>query len=225
MDTLRVENLSYSVRNGKRESKILNNINYAFKNNKITILAGPSGSGKTTLLYALAGLIKDINGNIFYDDININELKKLEDRDTFRLENISIVFQNFNLFSFMNVEDNILMPFYAKKIPVSLKIKEDLLEYLNLLNLGDIRKKSIPQLSGGEQQRVAIIRAFMQNSKIILCDEPTSSLDSENVEIFMSSLVKIKNKINSTVIISTHDSRVAAYGEINLKLEDGKIIA
>lgn len=224
MSTLKLKDVSYIINDNGKERKILNNINYDFENGKMTVVTGPSGSGKTTLIYAIAGLIKNISGNIFFDNIDINSLKKEEDKDKFRLNNISMVFQNLNLFSFLNVEDNILMPFYAKKMRVDDKIRKNLSEYLKLLNLEGIEKKSISSLSGGEQQRVAIIRAIMQNSKIILCDEPTASLDSENVEIFMNYLTKIKKETNHTIIISTHDSRVSDYAEVNLKLNDGKII-
>ena len=135
-----------------------------------------------------------------------------------------MIFQNLNLFSFLNVEDNILMPFYAKKIKVDFKVKKEVSDYLKLMNLEGFEKKTINQLSGGEQQRVAIIRAIIQKSKVILCDEPTANLDSENTEIFMSNLLKIKDNLKSIIIISTHDSRLANYADVNIMLKDGKIV-
>ncbi len=221
---LKLENISYKINDNNKIKTILNNVNYEFEEGKIYVINGVSGSGKTTLLYSIAGLISNIEGNILFDKNDLCNLKNHNERDNFRLNNISMIFQNLNLFSFLNVEDNILMPFYAKKIKVDFKVKKEVSDYLKLMNLEGFEKKTINQLSGGEQQRVAIIRAIIQKSKVILCDEPTANLDSENTEIFMSNLLKIKDNLKSIIIISTHDSRLANYADVNIMLKDGKIV-
>lgn len=217
---VKLENLNYDVMDGNIKRKILKDINYSFIENSITTISGPSGSGKTTLLYAIAGLIGGIDGNVLIDGFQINKASE-EKRDLFRLNNISMIFQNLNLFSFMNVEDNILVPYYIKNNKVDTGVYEKISEYLELMNLGQIQKKAIQSLSGGEQQRVAIIRAIIAEPKVILCDEPTASLDRENIDIFINTLLKIKEKTKATVIIVTHDERVFKCGENKVYMSDG----
>lgn len=219
---IRLENVNYTITEGTKARILLNDISCNFLKSSITVISGPSGSGKTTLLYAIAGLLDNVKGNIFIDgtNINVNDEKK---RNAFRLENISMVFQNLNLFSFMNVEDNILVPYYIKEKKVDSSVYELLRKYLEVMKLGQIQKKSIQSLSGGEQQRVAIIRALIDEPKVVLCDEPTANLDRENVEIFMKTLLEIKQTTNASIIIVTHDSRVYEYGEKKIHITDGKL--
>ena len=140
------------------------------------------------------------------------------------MDSISMIYQNYNLFSFMTVEENILVPYYVKGLKVDSQIKKLATKYLEMMNLGKIHNKSINALSGGEQQRVAIIRAIIRKPSVVLCDEPTASLDSENTINFMESL-KVLNKENkTTVIIATHDEKVMAYAENKVHMLDGKII-
>jgi putative ABC transport system ATP-binding protein len=216
-------NLNYKIEEAGRERSILNDITYDFEPYKITTIAGSSGSGKTTLLYSLSGILEIANGKIIIDNESIYELSQSK-RDKFRLENISFIYQNFNLLSFMNVEDNILLPIYLKKQRINLAIKNRLIEYLDLFGLGQIQKKSINTLSGGEQQRVAIIRSMIGDSKLILCDEPTGSLDRENTLKFMNALTEINKLKKTTIVIVTHDEEVYNFGEIKIKMLDGNIL-
>ena len=219
---IEMQNVVYEIMENKKKRKLLDNITYSFEKSTITVVSGPSGSGKTTLLYALAGLLEHVQGKIVIDgvQVNVDDEKK---RNDFRLNNLSMVFQNLNLFSFMNVEDNILVPYYVKEKTIDDKVRNKISQYLDLMNLGQIQKKSIQSLSGGEQQRVAIIRALIDEPKVVLCDEPTASLDRENVEVFMKTLLKIKNETKATIIIVTHDSRVFEYGENKIIMVDGKL--
>lgn len=219
---IEMQNVVYEIMENKKKRKLLDNITYSFEKSTITVVSGPSGSGKTTLLYALAGLLEHVQGKIVIDgvEVNVDDEKK---RNDFRLNNLSMVFQNLNLFSFMNVEDNILVPYYVKEKTIDDKVRNKISQYLDLMNLGQIQKKSIQSLSGGEQQRVAIIRALIDDPKVVLCDEPTASLDRENVEVFMKTLLKIKNETKATIIIVTHDSRVFEYGESKIIMIDGKL--
>lgn len=219
---MRLENLTYQVIEGNDKRKVLNDINFTFQDGKLYTISGPSGSGKTTLLYAMAGLLTDMTGNIYLENEPFSA-KRRSARDKIRLEQMGMIFQNLNLFSFLNVEDNILVPFYVRKEKVTREIKEKVSKYLDAMNLGQIQKKNIQSLSGGEQQRVAIIRAMISNPKIILCDEPTASLDSENVLAFMEALLKMQREQNATVVIVTHDDRVFQYGDEKLRMVDGSL--
>ena len=220
MNAATVQDLTYTVQEAGKDRVILNHINCSFEQGKIYTISGPSGSGKTTLLYAMAGLLDQVRG-----EVHIGETEMLRERrrtrDRIRLEKIGIVFQNLNLFDFMNVEDNILVPYYLRKQKISMKVRRQIGEYLDLLNLGQIQKKQISALSGGVQQRVAIIRAIVSAPQLILCDEPTASLDSKNVYIFMEALLKLQRESRSTIVIVTHDQRVYDYGDEKIQIVDG----
>ena len=220
MNAATVQDLTYTVQEAGKDRVILNHINCSFEQGKIYTISGPSGSGKTTLLYAMAGLLDQVRG-----EVHIGETEMLRERrrtrDRIRLEKIGIVFQNLNLFDFMNVEDNILVPYYLRKQKISMKVRRQTGEYLDLLNMGQIQKKQISALSGGEQQRVAIIRAIVSAPQLILCDEPTASLDSKNVYIFMEALLKLQRESRSTIVIVTHDQRVYDYGDEKIQIVDG----
>lgn len=218
-----ISNLNYEITEGDRKRKIIDIQAYSFKDSIINVVSGPSGSGKTTLLYALGGILNITSGRVEINGTSLYDLDRVR-RDHFRMDNISMVYQNYNLFSFMTVEENILVPYFIKGIKVDSQVKKNVSEYLNIMNLGKIHNKSINALSGGEQQRVAIIRAIIRKPSVILCDEPTASLDSENTIIFMENLNTL-NKINrTTVIIATHDEKVMKYAENRVNMIDGKIM-
>ena len=214
-EIIRINNLSYKVKDGDEEKMLLNNISISFEMPEIITISGPSGSGKTTFLYAISGMLDNLKGEIYIEEKNILACTKKE-REKIRLNDISIIFQNLNLFSFMNVED-------IKERTVNEKTCQLMNEYLTIMNLAGINKRDIHSLSGGEQQRVAIVRSILDSTKIILCDEPTASLDRKNTEIFMKALVDITQKRNVAVMIVTHDENVVKYGTAKYYMEDGKI--
>ncbi len=223
MDNLiKLENVSYTVQEGSDKRKILDNITYCFDKGKITTISGPSGSGKSTLLYALAGILDITNGKIEINNVDLHKMSS-NLRDDFRLNNISLIFQNLNLMSCLSVEDNILIPLHLKKRPVTKAKRMRLAEYLDLMELGQIQKRNINTLSGGEQQRVAIVRALIDNPTLILCDEPTASLDRKNAEVFMKTLVKIVQEIETTIIVVTHDENIFKYGDDKIYMTEGKL--
>ena len=183
-------------------------------------IVGPSGSGKSTLLHMIGGIDKPTNGKVYINGTDISSLKP-DKMTIFRRRNIGIVYQFYNLIPTLNAEDNIILPVLldGKKVD-----KEKLNEIIKLLKIEDRRKAMPSQLSGGEQQRVSIGRALINNPSIILADEPTGNLDSkaskEIVEIF-----KYYNKAyKQTLIIVTHDEKIALQADRIIKLEDGKII-
>lgn len=219
-----MKDVSYSITEGGRKRILLNNVNAEFEGGKITVISGPSGSGKTTLLYAMAGLLDGVDGSVYIGNQDLNQASAKKKAEL-RLQNISIIFQNLNLFSFMNVEDNILVPLYLKNRKITEEIRNKIAHYLDLMCLGQIQKKAISNLSGGEQQRVAIIRALIDNPEVVLCDEPTASLDSENTRQFMDTLVKISKESGAAIVIVTHDARVFAYGDEKLTMIDGELFS
>ncbi|WP_172674843.1 ABC transporter ATP-binding protein [Cellulosilyticum ruminicola] len=220
---IKIADLTFNVLEGNKKRQILNIPNYVFDEGKINVICGPSGSGKTTLLYALGGILEISSGTVTISGTSVYSLKQQE-RDHFRMKHISMIYQNFNLFSFMTVEENILAPYFIRGLKVDQKVKQKVADYLKLMNLGKIQNKSISALSGGEQQRVAIIRSMILKPSVILCDEPTASLDSENTIRFMQSLIALNNEKPTTVIIATHDEKVMRFAENKIQMVDGKIM-
>lgn len=222
-NVVQIKDAYYKIQDGDKERLLLSNINCEFEKGRITLVSGPSGSGKTTLLYSIAGLLGNgFTGNVIVNDTEIYQLSESQ-RDHFRLYNMSMVFQNLNLFSFMDVEQNIFVPFYAKNKPIDESMKKLVSFYLEVMGLGHIQNKQLKNLSGGEQQRVAIIRAIIDNPCVVLCDEPTASLDKDNSVIFYEHLRKLIDQTQLTVVIVTHDKLAQQFADNVLVMEDGAI--
>ena len=222
-EIIRINNLSYKVKDGDEEKMLLNNISISFEMPEIITISGPSGSGKTTFLYAISGMLDNLKGEIYIEEKNILACTKKE-REKIRLNDISIIFQNLNLFSFMNVEDNILLPYYIKERTVNEKTCQLMNEYLTIMNLAGINKRDIHSLSGGEQQRVAIARALATKPAIVLADEPTGNLDSKTSDEVMALLKTSAMKYEQTLIVITHNEDIAQMGNRKLVIADGKVV-
>lgn len=220
---IRANNLVYTIKEGQTVRNILNGISCEIQQGILTAISGPSGSGKTTFMYALAGLIESLQGEVLYGDKSIYDLRNVQ-RDNFRLNNINFIYQHLNLFGFMNVEDNIKLNYMLRNEKVSQELEARIDKYLEIMNLGNIRKKEIQSLSGGEKQRVAIIRAFVSGANYIFADEPTGNLDKKNSLLFMECLKGIMKESKSTVVLVTHDKKILDYGEQQLIIEDGKLV-
>lgn len=220
MDILKINNLVKEYQNGSTKLYALNNVNFAVKPGEFISIVGPSGSGKSTLLHMIGGLDKPTSGEIYVNDTNILSLNTNK-VTIFRRRNIGIVYQFYNLIPTLNVEDNITLPILldSKKIG-----KEEVNEMLKLLKLEDKRYFMPSQLSGGEQQRVSIGRALINKPSLVLADEPTGNLDSKTSKEILE-LFKYYNKVyKQTLIIVTHDERIALQADRIMELEDGKII-
>ena len=220
MEILKIENITKKYANGDKELYALDNVSFTVNQGEFIAIVGPSGSGKSTLLHMIGGIDKPTNGKVYINGTDISSLKP-DKMTIFRRRNIGIVYQFYNLIPTLNAEDNIILPVLldGKKVD-----KQKLNEIIKLLKIEDRRKAMPSQLSGGEQQRVSIGRALMNNPSIILADEPTGNLDSsaskEIVEIF-----KYYNKTyKQTLIIVTHDEKIALQADRIIKLQDGKII-
>lgn len=216
---IKIRRLSHSV----NSHKILNNINCDLPDSGIVAIVGPSGSGKTTFLNCLSTLV-DYDGTIEHDGINVVK-QNMHERDLFRLKRFGYIFQQYNLYENLSVEDNVLMPYQAisnnsNNNNFELKINE----VLSLIGIQDLKKKIVNKLSGGEKQRVAIARAIINNPKVIFADEPTGALDKENSIKIMQLLSQIASK--SLVIIVSHDLElIQSFASQILEIKDGEIVS
>lgn len=188
---------------------------------ELVLIIGPSGSGKTTLLSLLGCVIYPSQGKLWVNDQLVNEMSQRE-LANLRLNTMGFVFQSFNLIAPLNALDNVMIPLQLKKIPIR-DARKKALDALALVGMLD-RKKSLPkQLSGGQQQRVAIARALVTDPKLILCDEPTASLDVASISIVMNELVSL-SKSGKSVCVVTHDPRLLAYADRVIKVDNGTAI-
>ena len=217
---IKVEKLSKNFVNNKVVVKVLNNLNLNLETGKIIALVGPSGSGKSTLLHLLALLDKPTAGKItiFGEPTqNITENK----RNQLIRNYISIIFQNNNLLLDFTAVENVAMPLIIRNKNYNSSIKEAE-SYLKKVNLGHRLNHFPSDLSGGEQQRVAIARSLISDTKIILADEPTGNLDNKNSSEVLSYFLKLKQK-NKIVLIATHNREIAKKADYTLSIRDGII--
>ena len=186
---------------------------------QLVLIIGPSGSGKTTLLSLIGCVIYPTCGELYVNDKLVNEMSQKQ-LASLRLNTIGFVFQSFNLIAPLNSFDNVLMPLQLKRVSAAeaRKKAEDALALVGMLD----RRKSLPkQLSGGQQQRVAIARALVTDPKLILCDEPTASLDASSISTVMNELVALA-KGGKSVCVVTHDPRLLAYADRVIKVDGGE---
>jgi putative ABC transport system ATP-binding protein len=209
MDTiLQTIDLRKSYKVGKVENPVLHGVSLDIKKGEFVAIMGPSGCGKSTLLHLLGGLLSPTTGNIIIDG---EDLAKVSDaqRTDIRRRKIGFVFQRFNLFPTLTAEGNLKL---AEKIHTGNGngSGENRREVLRLLKLEDKMHHKPLELSGGEQQRVALARAVVNNPAIILADEPTGNLDTENSEIVLKMFSELNRKFNQTIIMITHNPEAAA---------------
>ena len=219
---LKIENLTKIYKLNKKSLVIFEKISYDFPFGKTISIVGDSGVGKSTLLHILGTIDEPTKGSVYYDDVNILDLseKKLA---KFRSQHIGFVFQFHHLLPDFNALENVMIPnmIIEKNRAVTEKKAVELLE---LVGLKDRIKHKPSELSGGEQQRVAIARALINNPKVIFADEPTGNLDEKTSEKIHELLFKIQKKYNSTLIVVTHNEKLAKNFDIRLKLTKGRLI-
>tara|TARA_B100000674_G_C37858644_1_gene923665 strand:+ start:353 stop:1036 length:684 start_codon:yes stop_codon:yes gene_type:complete len=205
---------------GQKKINVLNNLNYKFKKGKIYSLVGPSGSGKSTLLNILSLIDRPSSGNLFYNNKKIN-FDDFKENDKFRSNYFGIIYQEKNLLNDFTAEENILLAGIAngKTIFESKRLTEKILQNLKLTK----RSKHFPsQLSGGENQRIAIARAIINTPQIIIADEPSGNLDHKNAKEFFRLLFKLKSK-NKIIIYATHNRYFANLADCRLRLINGRL--
>ncbi|WMM23421.1 ABC transporter ATP-binding protein [Tissierella sp. MB52-C2] len=221
MEILRTENLIKSY--GKGESKViaLNGVNLSVEKGQFLSIVGSSGSGKSTLLHILGGVDKPTEGKVFIEDREISTLKENE-LALFRRRKVGLIYQFYNLIPTIDVKKNILLPLLLDGRTVDMEFFNEIVGTLGLEN----RLSHYPgQLSGGQQQRVAIGRSLIYRPAIVLADEPTGNLDRNNSNEIIELLKLSNKKYNQTILLITHDERMALETDRVITLEDGNIIS
>ena len=194
--------------------------NIEFRTGEITLLVGPSGSGKTTLLSLLGSVIYPTMGKVWVGDTCINDLSEKE-LANLRLQHIGFVFQGFNLLAPLNALENVMEPLLLQGLKRK-EAKRRAMELISRFGMED-RINNLPRnLSGGQQQRIAISRSLVTNPQLILCDEPTASLDHKSAKMVMEMLSQLTNE-NKAVIVVTHDVRLKKYANRTIYVSEGRI--
>ena len=218
---IHAENLSKSYKVGRQQVAALQDVSIEIHEGEFVAFTGPSGSGKSTLLQLIGGLDKPTQGSVVIDG---QDLTKLSDRalSTFRNKTIGFVFQFFYLQPFLNLETNLTVPAIFAR--TGRKEREQSAERLaTAVDLADRLRHLPKELSGGQMQRAAIARALLNKPKLILADEPTGNLDSANGRAIVDLFEKVREEFGTTIIVVTHDPKVAMRADREIVLKDGRV--
>lgn len=211
--------MSYSYKTKYRTVQALKGVSCSFEQGKVYAIVGKSGSGKTTMLSLLAGLDLPSDGEILYNDTATSKM----DKDKYRREDVAVIYQSFNLFPLLTVLENVMYPLELNGVNAK-EAKAQAAEKIISVGLKEEMFKQYPiMLSGGEQQRVAIARALAAQSKVILADEPTGNLDTENGANVIKILKDLAHINNCCVIIVTHDLAIADQVDVVMKMKDSEL--
>lgn len=217
---LNVRNLEKTFSSGSKKLTVLHDISFDIEERETFAIVGPSGSGKTTLLGLCAGLDHADTGTIELCGTTLNSLTE-DERALLRNRNIGFVFQDFQLLPTLTALENVAVPLELQGDP---KASRTAIELLEKVGLGDRINHYPSQLSGGEQQRVAVARAFCNSPSILFADEPTGNLDAETGEKIVELLFNLNKELGTTLVIVTHDLELAQKTQRILKLKGGRII-
>lgn len=217
MNTIEIKNISKVYKSGDSEVHALDDVSFEIEKGSFNVILGASGAGKSTLLNIIGGMESPTSGSYIFDG---NEISKYNEKQLvfFRREKIGFVFQFYNLFPNLTALENISLSASLVNNPL------EPFEILDKVGLKDKAKNFPSQLSGGEQQRIAIARAIVKNPDLILCDEPTGALDSVTGGKIISLLLDVSKNYGKTVIVVTHNSKIADCAHRTLTLSDGKLI-
>ncbi len=219
MTIMEVKNLSKVYGKDEMAVKALDDVSFTVNKGEFICIIGPSGSGKSTLLHLLGGVDRPTSGNVSIDGTDIYQLDETQ-LAIFRRRQIGLIYQFYNLIPILTVKENITLPMLLDEQRVD---KHQFRKITDTLGL-DQRLDHLPnQLSGGQQQRVSIGRALVSNPAIMLADEPTGNLDSKNSEEIMELLKMFNKTFKQTLIVITHDERIALQADRVISIEDGKI--
>ena len=220
MEILKVEHLSKIY--GAEGNKVvaLDDVSFSVNKGEFVAIIGPSGSGKSTLLHILGGVDRPTEGRVFMNGQDVYRQNE-EQLAIFRRRQVGLIYQFYNLIPILNVTENLTLPILMDGRAVDEAFLSELLDTLKLRG----REKNLPnQLSGGQQQRVSIGRALMISPAVILADEPTGNLDSKNSQEIMELLKSSNKKYEQTLIVITHDEKIALQADRILSIEDGRIV-
>lgn len=215
---LTLQDIRYTYQTKNQVVEALCGVSVNFETGQFYAIVGPSGSGKTTLLSLLAGLDVPKTGEICWMGKSIKSM----DLDRFRYDHVAVIYQNYNLFSHLTALENTAYPLYLQGVPKK-EAEARAIERLKQVEITEEKYRRLPShLSGGEQQRVAVARAFVTEKELVLADEPTGSLDSENSLRIVELLSNLAHKENRCVIVVTHDNKIAERADQILHMEDGR---
>ncbi|HBH3421176.1 TPA: ABC transporter ATP-binding protein, partial [Clostridioides difficile] len=221
MEILKCENLTKIYGSNQTRVTALNNVNLSVQKGDFVSIVGASGSGKSTLLHMLGGVDRPTSGKIYVEDTEISSLKE-EALAVFRRRKVGLIYQFYNLIPTLDVRKNILLPMLLDKR----KVDEDRFsEIVSILGLSDRLNHLPSQLSGGQQQRVSIARSLIYRPAILLADEPTGNLDRKNSEEIVDLLNLSNKRFNQTILLITHDEKIALEANRIVTMEDGVIVS
>lgn len=221
MEILRCDNIKKVYGSGDNQVKALDGINLSVEKGEFVAIVGASGSGKSTLLHILGGVDAPTEGKVMVEDTDISTLNRTQ-AAIFRRRKVGLVYQFYNLIPTLTIRKNILMPLLLDKKKVN---QEYFMKVITALGIEDKLDFLPNQLSGGQQQRAAIARSLVYRPALLLADEPTGNLDRKNGEEIVD-LLKLSNRnLNQTIILITHDEKVALEADRIITIEDGRIIA
>lgn len=218
---LTVNNVSKTYQSGDRPLTVLDDINFSIRKSEIVAITGPSGSGKTTLLGLCAGLDRATSGSVLLNNITLDNLNE-DQRAAVRNQHVGFIFQNFQLLPTLTALENVMVPLELKGAK---NIKSQAIALLEKVGLANRANHYPIQLSGGEQQRVSLARAFSNQPSILFADEPTGNLDGETSEKVIKLLFDLNKDAGTTLVIVTHDMELAARTNRIIKIKNGKVIA
>jgi putative ABC transport system ATP-binding protein len=222
MSNIQIEKLTKTYGSGATTVTALDHVNLTIREGEFVAIMGPSGCGKSTLLHLLGGLDKPSEGHVLIGGHNLTDLN--DDKLTeLRRRKIGFVFQFFNLIPVLNATENAALPVTLDGLKPA-EAKQKAVEWLTKFGLSDRLLNRPDQLSGGQQQRVAIARALVADPDLILADEPTGNLDTRSSDEIAGLLRDVSKKYNRTVVMVTHDPRIAAYADRIIFLKDGKVV-
>lgn len=220
MPILTVQSLTKTYTVANADTTVLDHVSFTVEEGSFVAIIGASGSGKSTLLHLLGGVDRPSSGSVIVDGEDIFGLSEQE-LSRYRRQKVSVVYQFYNLLPMLNVRANVLLPLELDGR------RPDERQFQSILRLLGMEEKEFyypNQLSGGQQQRVAIARALMTEPKVLLADEPTGNLDSKNSNEIISLLRESNRRLNQTVLLVTHDSRIAEQADRILEISDGRIV-
>ncbi len=221
MSSLRVEQLTKSYQSGGQSLTVLHEISFELQQGDTFAIVGPSGSGKTTLLGLCAGLDRATSGDVWLNDISLNSLNE-DQRAAVRNQYVGFIFQNFQLLPTLTAVENVMVPLELRGQRHAGKTAAQLLERVGLGNRGHHYPT---QLSGGEQQRVSLARAFANQPKILFADEPTGNLDTDTAATVVELLFDLNREAGTTLVLVTHDLELANKTQRIVRLRGGKVMA
>ena len=219
MERIKAESVSYSYQNKDQTVEAVKDVTCTFETGKMYVITGESGSGKSTFLSLLAGLDIPKNGTITVDGEDLSRI----DRDAYRREKVAVIYQAFHLFPLLTALENVMYPLEIQGVARK-EARERAKEYLREVGIDEKKFGKYPRMmSGGEQQRTAVARAMASGGRIILADEPTGNLDTENEEKIVELLISLAHDRDFTVIMVTHNRQIADRADVRLVMKDGRM--